>query len=117
MAAMAQRADDERRTLEFLSGEPYEWPYWPACPVKRAGGEELGWVTADYPSIVLRERPLMRGVLAQLRFESAAEQLGELGFFDPRRIVPEAVRPLYEAQVVGRFRDVQALVDAGWLVD
>jgi hypothetical protein len=98
---------------------PAAWPLWPVLPVKRMYDDQLevGWVTADFPTVVLRERPTVKGILTQLRFELSVEEMDELGHFDPRRIVPESARPLYEAQILHSYHDAWALVDDGWTVD
>lgn len=96
------------------------WPCWPNLPLKRRtddGGIEIGAITADYPNVVLRRMVNAKGILLQLRFESSEEELDALGMFDPRHLIPESARPMYDALVTHRYETVEAMLEDGWQVD
>ena len=108
---MATAARDDKKMMNT----PTDWPLWPCLPIKRnvGNGLETGWVSADYPTIVLRTRPSMRGILLQLACEDGLPVPGETGL----RHADDEARAVYEAQIVKRYTDVDGVLDDGWIVD
>lgn len=97
------------RNAQFIA-VPTQWPYWPCLPVKHRSRDTClidnnGWVTADYPSIVLKTKPTARGVLIQLEIEQTPTA------------VHESVQLLYTDNVIARYDTVDAMLDDGWEVD
>lgn len=102
----------DRKSEIAMLKDPKRWPLWPALPIKNSDGR-TAWVTADYPLIVLKEHPTMRGILLQLACEDGmpvpgATELHHAGD-DERRV--------YEEQVMARYIDADGLLDAGWRID
>lgn len=98
---------------------PEGWPLWPVLPLKRYrdGRPETAWVTADFPEVLLKQRPTHHGIILQLRWELEVEELDELGFFDPRRLYGPDSEPIYRENIVKSYHTVEDVVDDGWVVD
>jgi hypothetical protein len=100
----------------FIS-DPIRWPKWPVLPMKREGehGTEAGFcVTADYPTIVLKQFPTPRGILYQLACEDGLPMLGQ----DRLRYSTPDERKVYDEQMVEhRYDDIDQMLDAGWVID
>jgi hypothetical protein len=106
-----------RRSLEFIA-DPERWPAWPVLPLKHHDGDgnvEAGFcITPDFPTVVLKEFPTARGILLQLACE------GDRGLPVPgggKQLGDDEARALYEGYVYARYADVDAMLDAGWMVD
>lgn len=118
---MLTASEREKHRSKML--DPTDWPYWPTLPVKNPArfnqpmDKHLGFVTADYPHIVLKERPTTMGIILQLRFELGDTDLDEMGFFNPKKLIPTSDKEQYESMILHRYEDIDALLDDGWVVD
>jgi hypothetical protein len=108
-------AAERKLEIEMLE-HPLRWPLWPVLPVKHPDGR-VGVVTADYPTIVLKQRPTTSGILLQL----ACEESGMPALGRPDEVHHEAQdsegRAAYEEQIEARYQDIDGLLDAGWRID
>ena len=95
------------------------WPLWPTLPMKKrreTGGYETGWITADCQTVLLKQQPNTKGILLQIWLEFDQKKLDELGVFKPPP-VPDAMRSMYEDQVIKRDETVEMMLSDGWMVD
>ena len=111
-------AQDRERYRAMLE-DPRGWPYWPILPMKRSldYSPNLGFVTADYPSIILKKGPTMKGILLQLACEAGMPVLG--GNDGEVTILEQdsEARKLYENNIVKRYDDIDGMLDDGWVID
>jgi len=99
------------KEMKKFIADPKKWPRWPYLPMKK--GTEAGFsITADYPTVVLKSFPTMRGILLQLACEDGIISLdGSLKYADG------AAQQVYESYVVKRYIDVDQMLDDGWVID
>lgn len=107
-----------RRHHEMLEN-PGDWPRWPMLPMKRSldYSPNLGFVTADFPTVILEKPLTMTGILVQLACEDG-EGMPVLGS-DNNLHYPKnsKARKMYEDKVIKRYTDIDAMLDDGWEID
>lgn len=106
----------ERKEHKAMLEDPQRWPYWPILPMKRSGGDAGFCVTADYPTIVLKQFLNAKGILLQMSCEE--EGLPVLGHPGKVQHAPDNLKKMYEADIVHkRYEDIDGMLDDGWRVD
>jgi hypothetical protein len=113
-------AQDRKRHHDMLK-DPNAWPYWPVLPMKRSmdHSPNLGFVTADFPNIVLSQRPSMKGILLQLACEEGdglpvVGRPEEENHHEPK---DSKMYKVYEDNVIKRYDDIDGMLDDGWKID
>jgi hypothetical protein len=77
----------------------------------------LGFVTADFPNIILNKAPSMRGILLQLACEEG-DGLPIIGSeMHHREPKDSEAHKLYEDNIIKRYEDIDAMLDDGWVID
>jgi len=102
-----------------MLNDPGSWPYWPVLPMKRPvdHSPHLGFVTADFPTVILKEAPTMRGILLQLACEPG-DGLPILGSKDNQHMPKDSeAYKLYESMVIKRYDDIDGMLDDDWEID
>jgi hypothetical protein len=115
-AADTQAIVKRERSIAMLA-DPQSWPLWPFLPMKRHVDDMpfSGFaVTADFPTVVLKQFPTTKGILLQLACEHP-EGLPVPG--GGHQKADENARRMYEEHVEARYDDVEAMLDAGWEID
>jgi len=109
----------DRKSQHEMLENPKAWPHWPVLPMKRSWkyGPSMGFVTADFPTVVLKHKPSMKGILLQLACEEG-DGLPILGS-DKNQHMPkdsEAYK-VYEEAIIKRYDDIDGMLDDGWKID